>query len=229
MMDIEATLLDDNTLRIKFSVKEVTRHEVNGVIDMLAYPKEAITGTIASYITFSEVGAAFTFKVHNPANVEEIYFELDRFTFSDYYGSVHTSVYGDHLFGLGERAHNFFLDDGIYTMWAYDNPAEYDELKKESNQGYGVHPVYFARRPNGNYFGVFNLNSNAQRVTLSTIDNGKELEHEITGGIFDLYILTEATPNEVIKRYHKLIGKPLLPPFWSLGWHQARYGYENLA
>lgn len=160
--------------------------------------------------------------------------EIDSFTFSNFYGAVKSNVPdSSHIFGLGERAHNFILEDGIYTMWALDNPAEYDEARINGNQGYGVHPVYFARRGNGNYFGVLNLNANAQRVTLRTAEGRREIEHEITGGIYDFFIFTDNdetnnTANDAIKRYHRLIGKPLLPPFWSLGWQQTRYGYDTI-
>lgn len=34
-------------------------------------------------------------------------------------------------------------------------------------------------------------------------------------------------PNEVVRVYHALIGKPTLPPLWSLGWGQGRLGYQN--
>ncbi len=38
-----------------------------------------------------------------------------------------------------------------------------------------------------------------------------------------------ATPNDVVKRYHDLVGKPVLTPMWALGWHQCKWGYESTA
>ena len=32
---------------------------------------------------------------------------------------------------------------------------------------------------------------------------------------------------DVIKKYHQIIGKPALPPFWSLGYFQSAWAYKN--
>ena len=29
------------------------------------------------------------------------------------------------------------------------------------------------------------------------------------------------------KRYHDLVGRPVLTPMWALGWHQCKWGYES--
>lgn len=36
------------------------------------------------------------------------------------------------------------------------------------------------------------------------------------------------TPNAVVSQYLSLIGNPYMIPFWSLGFHQCKWGYENL-
>ena len=38
----------------------------------------------------------------------------------------------------------------------------------------------------------------------------------------------DESPEEVLKNFRFLLGIPTLPPFWSLGFHQSRYGYKNL-
>jgi len=39
------------------------------------------------------------------------------------------------------------------------------------------------------------------------------------GGILEYFVLTSGSIDEVVSLYHTLIGKPYLPPFWSLGMH----------
>ena len=31
-----------------------------------------------------------------------------------------------------------------------------------------------------------------------------------------------------MKKYHNYIGPANIPPFWSLGYHQSRWGYKSL-
>ena len=48
-----------------------------------------------------------------------------------------------------------------------------------------------------------------------------------TGGVADIYIMLGDTPNDVVKKYHDIIGKPVLSPQWALGWHQCKWGYKD--
>jgi len=45
-----------------------------------------------------------------------------------------------------------------------------------------------------------------------------EIDYLTTGGGLDFMIYYGNTAEEVIKLYHGTIGKPGLPPFWSLGY-----------
>jgi alpha-glucosidase (family GH31 glycosyl hydrolase) len=79
------------------------------------------------------------------------------------------------------------------------------------------------------FWSIYNHNANAQDVRIKTGGIRAEVTHYITGtGIFDFYLaLDNANPEESAKSYQEIVGAPLLIPYWSLGWHQCRYGYRD--
>jgi alpha-glucosidase len=53
------------------------------------------------------------------------------------------------------------------------------------------------------------------------------LEWMVNGPELDAYLIAGPTPAQVLERYTALTGRPPLPPLWSLGAHQSRWGYES--
>ena len=83
---------------------------------------------------------------------------------------------------------------------------------------------------NDDYFGMFFRNSNAQSPVISYRSDGKAVLSYITiGGQIEVYFFLHGTAKQVIQEYQNTFGKPLLPPFWSLGWQQASWKYLNLS
>lgn len=107
---------------------------------------------------------------------------------------------------------------------------------------YGVHPVLFVQQPvTSTFFAVFFMNSNAQGISIhsqpfnfsalsaSTFRQGSEgVELTFIGGIIDAFVIMGSSPRDVIAQYHKLITPTMLPPYWSLGVHQSRWGYKDV-
>jgi alpha-glucosidase (family GH31 glycosyl hydrolase) len=50
----------------------------------------------------------------------------------------------------------------------------------------------------------------------------------IDGGVLDFFVLNGPNPQAAVAQYHEVIGTPHMPPYWSLGWHQCKYGWPNL-
>lgn len=48
------------------------------------------------------------------------------------------------------------------------------------------------------------------------------------GGILDFFIFLGPSAPSVVRQYHNLIGKPVMQPYWSLGFHLCRYDYGTL-
>ncbi|CAL8092191.1 unnamed protein product [Calicophoron daubneyi] len=104
-------------------------------------------------------------------------------------------------------------------FWARDDPPSDD------NNLYGVHNFFMGLNHDGTSFGLFLLNSNAQEIALTPLP---AITYRSIGGILDFFVFTGPKPADVITQYYDLIGHPPVPPYWSLGFHLCRYGYESL-
>jgi alpha-glucosidase (family GH31 glycosyl hydrolase) len=58
-------------------------------------------------------------------------------------------------------------------------------------------------------------------------DNKSTLSYITTGGQIEIYMLFKGTPKQIISAYQKLVGLPVLPPIWSLGWHASSFHSQN--
>ena len=67
-------------------------------------------------------------------------------------------------------------------------------------------------------------NANAKSVTLSPDGN---LTWRLGGGMIDLLLFGERSVDRVVKSVYEVLQKPILPPFWSLGYHLCRWGYRK--
>ena len=172
----------------------------------------------------------FSFRLMSGAEEQLYSFNSSiNFIFADNYINFQSELTSDNIFGFGERTHDFKLREGLYTIWPQGtNGTKYD-MGFGGSQGYGHYPIGIHKTKYKNYWlGFVFLNTNAQDVKISKIKNDKvNLEHKTIGGIIDYYIIVDESPEELLKDIQFLLGIPTLPPFWSLGNHQSRYGFNN--
>ena len=56
------------------------------------------------------------------------------------------------------------------------------------------------------------------------------LTYKVIGGIFDFrFLMGEQSPEVTLDKFHIFMGRSAVPPFWSFGFHQCRWGYENVS
>eukprot|EP00826_Nyctotherus_ovalis_P021366 TRINITY_DN1688_c0_g1_i11.p1 TRINITY_DN1688_c0_g1~~TRINITY_DN1688_c0_g1_i11.p1 ORF type:complete len:843 (+),score=232.08 TRINITY_DN1688_c0_g1_i11:71-2599(+) len=142
---------------------------------------------------------------------------------------------GDAIFGLGERVNpSFELCDGPYRDCTYTSFNKDIDMPVDrghppgGKQSYGHQSFYMVRLKNKQFVGVFFLNSNAQDTIIKRRSTGINVNHKTIGGIVDIYFFYPGAAEEVIKSYHSFIGRPYLPPMWTLGFHQCRWGWKTL-
>ena len=175
----------------------------------------------------------FSFKVTRKSDGEVIYDTsfasgAPGFFFAENYLEIGTRVpKNPHIYGLGERTSSFRLDTNstYYTLWTLAQDCLYDTGKGDRGKNmYGHHPVYLELRK-GKAHGVFMHNFHAMDVVFGE----ERATFKVIGGVIDLFIFTGPDPEQVLRSYHKVIGFPALVPYWSLGYHQSRWGYMQLS
>uniref|UniRef100_A0A4W6E6N8 alpha-glucosidase n=1 Tax=Lates calcarifer TaxID=8187 RepID=A0A4W6E6N8_LATCA len=143
------------------------------------------------------------------------------FTFSDMFIQVSTLLSSEFVYGFGETEHPTYKHNLNYHTWGMfskDQPPGY------KMNCYGVHPFYMGLETTTDAHGVLLLNSNAMDVTFQPTP---ALTYRTLGGILDFYMVLGPTPEMVVQEYTALIGRPVLPAYWSLGFQLCRYGYAN--
>ncbi|XP_051252783.1 sucrase-isomaltase, intestinal [Dicentrarchus labrax] len=143
------------------------------------------------------------------------------FTFSDMFIQVSTRLSSEYVYGFGETEHPTYKHNFNYHTWGMfskDQPPGY------KMNCYGVHPFYMGLETTADAHGVLLLNSNAMDVTFQPTP---ALTYRTLGGILDFYMVLGPTPEMVVQEYTALIGRPVLPAYWSLGFQLCRYGYAN--
>lgn len=144
------------------------------------------------------------------------YFVLDEGIFSL------NPATGFPLMGMGERAGSLFYKDeqgGIHSRYAFDQANPIDDGLPPGRNMYGVQPFYLYQEPGTNYIGVFNLNPYAQDYILYFNQGvNTTITNIMIGGIISKYFFRGAKPDDVIKKYQKLVGNPVATPLWSFGW-----------
>jgi len=226
-LNFTLTFQNENQFQVKIFDANNTRWEIP---NEAPFPHADPSKTIPL-----ENGLAFVEVNHNPfwfkvtrKDTQEIIFDssIGNFIFSDYYIEISTPVASPYLYGLGERGYNLTLGpSGIYTIWNADYNQNI-ETGEGGHNSYGSHPVYLMKEKSGKWSMTLLRNVNAMDVILK---NSESLTYKITGGILDFnFFLGNTDPESAIMTYHNYLGGWAVPPFWSLGYQQSRWGYNNL-
>ncbi|MDQ3032220.1 MAG: glycoside hydrolase family 31 protein, partial [Myxococcota bacterium] len=130
--------------------------------------------------------------------------------------------------GLGERTGPLDARGRRVTMWntdAYDSalggfPPDADPL-------YLSIPFFVGVRGDVAY-GLFTDVAHRLEFDLAASDPDR-YEIRSAGPELDQWVIAGPTPRDVVRRYTALTGRTPIPPRWSLGYHQSRWGYPDAA
>jgi len=216
----------EDRLHVKIHDVESERYEVP-IPTPVPTSKPKTTKYKVSY-TGDNDGMDFGFAVTRISNGRVIFnTSIGGFIFSDQFLQISSLLPTFYTYGLGEHVLPLKLNPfwEQLTMFARDTATPPGGVNL-----YGVHPFYLNMEGervhrDGEANGVFLLNSNAMDVILQP---SPAITYRTIGGILDFYIFMGPYPEDVIKQYTEVIGRPTMPPYWSLGFHLCRWGYGNL-
>jgi alpha-glucosidase len=129
---------------------------------------------------------------------------------------------GERYFGCGERTGGFEKTGSFQVFWNFDPPPGHTP---SFNNLYTSIPFTLSLR-DGKAYGLFF--DNTHRVEF---DLAHEMEdrtcYGAEGGDLVYYVFCGPKPRDVLKRYTELTGRTPMPPLWSLGNQQSRWGYKS--
>ncbi|KAL8243909.1 hypothetical protein R6Q59_010167 [Mikania micrantha] len=170
----------------------------------------------------------FQFKITRKSSGDVVFSTYGRkIVFEDQFLELVTSMVPNYnIYGLAESLRGFRLPNYNFTQ-TFWNAYNLDNDQELDVNGHSVHPVYIETRySNGCSYshGFYGRNAHGQDWVL----NPDRIVYRAIGGSFDLYFLSGPTAKEVISQYQTgIVGTPFIPPYWTLGFMQVRWGYES--
>ncbi|KAM7183357.1 putative alpha/beta-glucosidase agdC [Naviculisporaceae sp. PSN 640] len=199
-------------------------------------PRQPVREVVAkdSLLQFDFTDKPFSFKVlrglavlFDTSSLGESYESESSLIFASQYICLRTRLANNaNVYGLGEHSDSFRLPLHNYTRTLWNSEAPF--IPQNQNL-YGSHPVYFDNRGRQGTHGVFLLSSSGMDIKINqTIDGAQYLEYNTLGGVLDFYFLAGPDPAAVSQQYAEVVGLPAMTPYWSLGFHQCKYGWDSI-
>ncbi len=128
---------------------------------------------------------------------------------------------GQAYLGMGERGGAVDRRGRRFVM-ANQDSAGFDD---DRDPLYISIPFFYGLEA-GRSYGVFVDNASFPFFDFDSGANGIRSMGAVAGEL-DYFVFDGPSPREVNETYLKLTGAMPLPPLWSVGYHQARYGYDT--
>ena len=128
------------------------------------------------------------------------------------------------IFGLGEHAGPFNLRGQSFKLWNTDPGGKYGV---STDPIYMPFPVYTGMHGAGSYL-IFYENYHRGEIKIDPASSADDprITAMFEGGMLRHYFTPGPLAN-AIERYTNLTGRASMPPRWSLGYHQSRWGYKD--
>ncbi|KAI0859720.1 glycoside hydrolase family 31 protein [Xylaria cubensis] len=207
-------------------------------------PKAEVDVTPESDLKFSwSDEPTFSFKVTRKSTGDVLFStEGSQLIYEDQFIEFKSALPRNYnLYGLGETIHSFRLgtnltrtlhnadvgdviDANLYGFHPTYLDTRYFKVDQNGKLTYAAHPDDKSAQYKSFTHGVFQRNAHTQEILLR--DEG--IAWRALGGGIDLYFYEGPTQDQVTKSYQKsAIGLPAMHQYWTFGFHQCRWGYQN--
>ena len=126
----------------------------------------------------------------------------------------------DIVYGLGEAPRGINKRGWIYESYCTDDPF-HTEGKRSL---YAAHN--FLMLAGSDCFGIFVDFPARIRWDIGYTKSGVA-EITLCGTDFDIYVIRQPKPIDVVREFRGAIGKSYVPPLWAFGYQQSRWSYHN--
>ncbi|XP_068224181.1 sucrase-isomaltase, intestinal-like [Palaemon carinicauda] len=211
-------------LQIKIYDADHARYEVPVPVNL----PEAPDITRLYSVAVSEEGQPLEFSVSRKSNGNLLFKSFGALTFEDQFLQVHTTLPSTYLYGFGENTQQSFRRSfeprTTFPIFARDQPIGTEEMNV-----YGHYPYYMVMEDDeGNSHSVLLFNSNAMEYSTYLLDDGSPaMTLRTIGGILDFHVFLGPYPEDLVHQYTGLVGNPMNPPYWALGFQLSRWGYNS--
>jgi len=221
-LKLEVTMLEE-TIRFQIYDPRNARWEVPWVLDDGGVDRAEPFSEAQSDYSVSWTASPFGLAVTRVSTGSVIWnTTLAGFVFEDQFIQISTTIpQGVSIYGIGEHVEPIRQDLNYNTQTGF---ACDQGTPTGGTNLYGSHPFFTAVEADGNSYGAYLLNSNAMDIVLQP----SAITYRTIGGILDFFIFVGPTPGEVVEQYTAIVGRSFLPPYWSLGFHLCRWGYNSV-
>ncbi|XP_068117960.1 lysosomal alpha-glucosidase-like isoform X2 [Hyperolius riggenbachi] len=219
IMKLQMDVRYETEHRLRITIKDATKKRYEVPIETPSVSGKA--DPVQYDVKFN--AESFGFKISRKSNGNVLVnTNIAPLIFADQFIQLSFSLSSTYIYGLGEHLTNINLDLNWKKLTFWNR----DLIPRKDANLYGTHPFYLGMEKDGSAHGVFLLNSNAMDVVTQP---APALTWRTIGGIVDLYVFMGPEPKTVIKQYQEIIGFPFMPPYWALGFHLSRWGYNSSA
>lgn len=226
-LSLQIFTISEEILEVKITDTKEPRWEIPDTV----FPRPLIQTIAATSRQYSVQYTEKPFSLQIIRKLDgEVVFHLDsHLIFKDQYleFSLLSNNTARQSYGYGEsaRVSQALEVNRMYTLWAEDLPSMFLSENLYGSLPFCLQQISSPSSANfGKAHGHILLNSNGMDITILS----DRINYKVLGGVIDFYVFVGPSAKKVVQQSTEVVGKPMMIPYWSLGFHNCKYGYVSI-